>query len=83
MKPREYKEKLSALEDSALEAETNKMVGLSVYANDNPASDYHWMCGACYDECDARKKLWIYEKARSRYWYWEENIIRAERGISN
>ena len=29
--------------------ETERMIWLSAFANNNPRSDYHWRCDACYD----------------------------------
>jgi len=41
-------------------------IWLSAYADNNPRSDYHWQCDACYDECVARDKVNIYELAHKR-----------------
>ncbi len=40
-------------------------IWLSAYASNNPRSDYHWMCDACYDEAQRRGKGEIYSKAHA------------------
>lgn len=40
-----------------------EMIWLSAYASNNPRSDYHWQCDACYDECKKRGKEDIYNRA--------------------
>lgn len=42
------------------------MIWLSAYANNNYRSDYHWQVDACYDECEKRNKIDIYEKTYDR-----------------
>jgi len=59
----DYLDKLQTLTDSLLSAECEHMIWLSAYANNNPRSDYHWQCDACYDECDRRNKVEIYSVA--------------------
>jgi hypothetical protein len=41
-------------------------IWLSAYASNNSRSDYHWMCDACYDECEARNRRDIYRTAWNR-----------------
>lgn len=60
-----YLDKLSKMTNKELGGACEKMIWLSTYANNNPRSDYHWKCDACYDECRKRKKESIYEKAYS------------------
>lgn len=58
-----YLGKLVEKSDKELEAECEQMIWLSAYANNNPRSDYHWQCDACYDECDRRGNTKIYSRA--------------------
>jgi hypothetical protein len=63
-KPRsEYIEKLKTLDEEKLFEETKNKIWLSAYASNNPRSDYHWHCDACYDECNRRERPDIYTKA--------------------
>jgi len=39
------------------------MIWLSAFAANNPGSDFHWMCDACYAECTRRGKSDLYQKA--------------------
>lgn len=57
----EYIDKLKAMTDDELRAACHQYIWLSAYASNNPRSDYHWMCDACYDECTARGSK-IYEE---------------------
>jgi len=59
----EYLDKLVAMDDKELRDACEQMIWLSAYANNNPRSDYHWQCDACYDECHNRNKDYIYERA--------------------
>jgi hypothetical protein len=59
----EYLIKLAAQTDEQLYDSSKQMIWLSAYANNNPRSDYHWQCDACYDECVKRGKVEIYERA--------------------
>jgi hypothetical protein len=59
----EFITKLKSLDDNKLGDECNRYIWLSAYANNNPRSDYHWQCDACFDECAKRGKVEIYEKA--------------------
>ena len=49
--------------DKDLQEECERRIWLSAYANNNPRSDYHWQCDACYDECYNRDKVGLYERA--------------------
>lgn len=59
----DFVDRLSALDDAALERETEKYIWLSSYAGNNPRSDFHWQCDACWDECEKRGQRSIYERA--------------------
>ena len=59
----DYLAKLAEMEEPALLEETKNKIWLSAYASNNPGSDYHWHCDACYDECARRERIDIYEKA--------------------
>lgn len=61
-----YLEKLAVLTDIELGKECEQKIWLSAYANNNPRSDYHWQCDACYDECAKRGKQQIYSTAHKR-----------------
>ena len=56
-----YLDKLANMDDKQLREACNQMIWLSAYANNNPRSDYHWKCDACYDECQRRHTEHIYE----------------------
>lgn len=56
----DYLDKLSQMTDAELRKACNDKIWLSAYANNNPRSDYHWQCDACYDECVKRDKVNIY-----------------------
>ena len=58
-----YLAKLSAMDDKQLRDACTDKIWLSAYANNNPRSDYHWQCDACYDECLNRDKVYIYEQS--------------------
>ena len=68
----EYLDKLKAMGDKQLKDACEQMIWLSAYANNNPRSDYHWQCDACYDECASRDKKHIYESA---YKYVSSSVI--------
>ena len=62
-KPKQlYLDKLSTMDDAQLREACSHMIWLSAYANNNPRSDFHWQCHACYDECAKRDKVFIYEQ---------------------
>jgi len=44
----EYIDRLRAMTPEELSKETEQKIWLSAYANNNPRSDYHWQCDACY-----------------------------------
>ena len=58
-----YIDELVGMDDKKLRDACEDMIWLSAYASNNPRSDYHWMCDACYDECSRRVKTQIYSMA--------------------
>jgi len=50
----EYLKKLIAMDNDKFFAEIKNMVWLSAYAANNPRSDYHWQCDACWVESNRR-----------------------------
>jgi hypothetical protein len=58
-----YLSKLTAMTNKELLRETKDRIWFSAYANNNPRSDYHWQCDACYDECHRRGRSNIYTLA--------------------
>jgi hypothetical protein len=63
----DYIRKIFAMTDEELENECEQYIWLSAYASNNPRSDYHWQCDACYDAAKARdKKASIYVRAYER-----------------
>jgi hypothetical protein len=61
--PHEYVEKLRQKNDGDFYEECKNAVWLSAYANNNPRSDFHFMCDACYDESKKRDDGKTYERA--------------------
>lgn len=59
----DYIEKIRCMDKDVLFQETKQKIWLSAYANNNPRSDYHWQCDACYDEWVNRNDTGSYEKA--------------------
>jgi len=63
-KPRqEFADKLAGLSDEEFLIECEHLIWLSAYAANNPISDYHWQCDACYHEAQRRGKAELYDKA--------------------
>ena len=62
----DYLQKLTTLTDKELREKCSQMIWLSAYANNNPRSDYHWQCDACYDECSSRGKSDIYSEEHAK-----------------
>jgi hypothetical protein len=58
-----YVERLKEMTEGALLKEAEHKIWLSSYAQNNPRSDYHWQCRACYEECERRGRGDIYERA--------------------
>ncbi len=59
----EYLDELLIMDNKKLRDTCEEMIWLSAYANNNPRSDYHWQCDACYDEATRRGKPEIYSQA--------------------
>lgn len=59
----EYADRLATLTDEKLEKEMEDRIWLSAYANNNPTSDYHWMCDATYAEGQRRDRTELYNRA--------------------
>jgi len=62
----DYINKLTQMDDNQLRNACNQMIWLSAYANNNPRSDYHWQCDACYDECSNRGRVEIYKQEHAK-----------------
>jgi len=62
----EYLARIAAMDEAALAEETKSKIWLSAYASNNPRSDYHWHCYACYDECQRRGRGDIYDTAYAK-----------------
>ena len=58
-----YKLKLQAMNVEDLYKETKDKIWLSSYANNNPASCYHWQCDATYTEWNRRGEAEQYGRA--------------------
>lgn len=61
--PHEYVKTIAEYSNSKLYDTCKDTIWLSAYATNNPASDFHWMCDACYEECKKRGVLELYNKA--------------------
>lgn len=64
--PAQFAAKLEAADEDELRKLCNSYIWLSAYANNNPRSDYHWMCDAAYAECERRGKGNIYAEEHTR-----------------
>jgi hypothetical protein len=53
----------AAVSDAEYLELAEQYIWLSAYADNNPRSDYHWMCDACYAEAGRRGKPELYRKA--------------------
>ncbi len=62
----DYLAKLTAMTDDQLRHECNDKIWLSAYASNNPRSDFHWQCDACYDECKQRNRPDIYTEEHAK-----------------
>jgi len=62
----EYLKKIASMSRDELLKETESKIWLSAYAANNPRSDYHWQCDACYDEWSKRDDVEGYEIAWKR-----------------
>ena len=59
----DYKAKLEAMSDEDLKKQCEQYIWLSSYAANNPRSNFHWKCDACYDESKRRNRPGIYDSA--------------------
>ena len=59
----EFADELFKLSDEEYVTVCERYIWLAAYAANNPVSDYHWMCDACYQEAQRRGKPELYEKA--------------------
>jgi hypothetical protein len=69
----EFMGSLEKMTDAELREAASRYIWLSAYANNNPRSDYHWMCDAVYDECRRRGKEDIYTQEHTK-------LVRAAGG---
>lgn len=58
----DYATSLEGLTDEKLTDEVETKVWLSSFAANNPRSKYHKECDATWDECQRRKKPWLYQR---------------------
>ena len=66
-KPRQnFADRIAAMDDEAFVREVEQYVWLSAYANNNPRSDYHWMCDATHDEAKRRGNPDLYQRGWNR-----------------
>lgn len=61
-----WQEKLAAMTDEELFKHCEQYIWLSAYADNNPHSDYHFLCDAGYEECQRRDNLDIYSRAHKQ-----------------
>ena len=59
---KEYLNKILAMDEKKLQHETETKIWLSAYASNNPKSDYHWQCDACFEVAE-EKFTGLYDKA--------------------
>jgi hypothetical protein len=66
-KPRQlFADRLALATDEGYLDIAEEYIWLSAYANNNPRSDYHWMCDACYAEAKRRGKPELYDQAHKK-----------------
>ena len=61
-----FADRVATLDDASFVKQTETIIWLSAYANNNSRSDYHWQADACYDEARRRGKPELYSKAHKR-----------------
>lgn len=59
----DYLQKIINMNEDQLSEETERKIWLSAFAANNPRSDYHYQCDACYDEWQRRNKPQGYSNA--------------------
>ena len=62
----EWADKIAGMDTKAFEDQAEQVIWLSVYAHNNPRSDYHWKADACYDEAHRRGEPDLYTRAYKR-----------------
>lgn len=63
-KPKQvFADMLAKTDDSEFLEIAEEYIWLSAYASNNPRSDYHWKCDACYAEAKRRGKPELYDRA--------------------
>jgi hypothetical protein len=58
-----FADTLAAADEAQYLQLAEEYIWLSAYANNNPRSDYHWKCDACYDEAVRRGQPELYKRA--------------------
>lgn len=61
-----FADRIAAMDDETFVREVEQYVWLSAYADNNPRSDYHWMCDATYDEAKRRGNPDLYQRGWNR-----------------
>ena len=61
-----FADTLAASDEAQFLQLAEEYIWLSAYASNNPRSDYHWKCDACYDEAKRRGNPDLYRKAWER-----------------
>lgn len=59
----EFADELAAASDEEYLKTAEEYIWLSAYASNNPRSDYHWKCDACYAEAIRRGNVDLYKQA--------------------
>lgn len=62
-----FADDLAKMDEGTLFEKCKEMIWLSAFTINNYRADYHWKCDACYDECERRGKLEIYNNAHAYY----------------
>ena len=58
-----FADRLFAMDDEEFVKQCEQSIWLAAYAANNPISDYHWECDACYNEATRRGKPELYDTA--------------------
>ena len=61
-----FANRIALMDDEEFVKIAEEYIWLSAYANNNPRSDYHWMCDAAYDEAKRRGKPELYDRAHKQ-----------------
>lgn len=66
-KPKQdFADRIALMNEGLLLSTMETIIWLAAFAANNKRSDYHWQSQACYNECDRRGKLDLYEVAYDR-----------------